>query len=71
MIIIGLGSNLPGPGGATPQQNLEAALEKLAARGVYIMARSSWYETEPVPPSDQPNFANGVVQVRTTCRPRT
>ena len=70
MIIIGLGSNLPGSDGASPRQNLEAALEKLAAGGVEIMVRSSWHDTEPVPPSDQPNFANGVAEVRTNLSPQ-
>lgn len=70
MIIIGLGSNLPGPGGASPRQNLEAALERLAARGVDIIVRSSWYQTAPVPPSDQPDFTNGVALVRTGLSPQ-
>ncbi len=34
------------------------------------MARSSWYETEPVPPSDQPNFVNGVVAVECLLSPQ-
>lgn len=70
MIIIGLGSNLPGPDGETPVQILEGALEKLAAEGVKITARSTWYETEPVPPSDQPNFINGVVAVECLLSPQ-
>jgi 2-amino-4-hydroxy-6-hydroxymethyldihydropteridine diphosphokinase len=69
LIIIGLGSNLPGPGGGTPRQNLEAALEQLVLRGVDIIVRSSWHETEPVPPSDQPYFTNGVVLVGTELPP--
>jgi 2-amino-4-hydroxy-6-hydroxymethyldihydropteridine diphosphokinase len=28
-----------------------------------VVARSSWYRSTPVPPSDQPLFVNGVVQV--------
>ena len=70
MIIIGLGSNLPGTGGESPSQTLDAALEKLADRGVEIVERSSWHETEPVPPSDQPNFSNGVALVRTDLSPK-
>lgn len=69
MIIIGLGSNLPGPGGEAPQQNLEAALEQLAARGVDIIVCSSWIETEPVPPSDQPYFTNGVALIDSDLSP--
>lgn len=68
MILIALGANLPSPAGG-PQQTLEAALKRLEASGVRIIARSSWYRTAPVPASDQPWFVNGVAQVETTLAP--
>jgi 2-amino-4-hydroxy-6-hydroxymethyldihydropteridine diphosphokinase len=64
MILIGLGGNLPSLAGA-PLATLEAALERLVGGGVNVVARSPWYETAPVPISDQPWFINGVVQVKT------
>ncbi|MFZ5790480.1 MAG: 2-amino-4-hydroxy-6-hydroxymethyldihydropteridine diphosphokinase [Pseudomonadota bacterium] len=68
-ILVALGANLPSPRFGSPQATLEAALAALAARGVEILARSSWWESEPVPPSDQPWYVNGVVRVRTALEP--
>lgn len=41
----------------------------LVARGVGIRARSGWYESAPVPASDQPWFVNAVVSIRTELAP--
>ena len=69
MILIGLGANLPSAVGG-PQQTLEAALERLEAAGVHIVAQSRWYRTAPVPVSDQPWFVNGIARVETLLAPR-
>lgn len=68
MILIALGSNLHGASGG-PRATCEAALERLRALGIEIVAVSPWYETAPIPASDQPWFVNGVVQVRTALAP--
>jgi 2-amino-4-hydroxy-6-hydroxymethyldihydropteridine diphosphokinase len=68
MILIGLGANLPSEQGG-PQATLEAALEALEAEGVRVLARSRWYRSAPVPPSDQPWYVNAVVSVATTFGP--
>jgi 2-amino-4-hydroxy-6-hydroxymethyldihydropteridine diphosphokinase len=68
MILIALGANLPSAAGR-PQQTLEAALKRLDASGVRVVARSRWYRTAPVPVSDQPWFVNGVARVETTLEP--
>ena len=68
MILIGLGANLPSAAGA-PKRTLEAALARLEASGVRIVARSRWYRTAPVPVSDQPWFVNGIVRVETALEP--
>lgn len=62
MILIALGANLPGRFGS-PQAMLEAALQRLPGLGVFPLACSRWYETAPVPISDQPNYVNGVALV--------
>ncbi|MEX2201355.1 MAG: 2-amino-4-hydroxy-6-hydroxymethyldihydropteridine diphosphokinase [Dongiaceae bacterium] len=67
-IFIGLGSNLPGLHG-DPRAQLEAALQELAAEGIRVVRRSRWYESEPVPVSEQPWFVNGVVEVETGLEP--
>lgn len=69
MILIGLGANLASPEFGAPPRSLEAALALMAERGLRIRARSGWYRSAPVPPSDQPWFVNGVVAVETALEP--
>lgn len=64
MILLGLGANLPSAIGP-PVATLDAALDALAAAGVIIRRRSSWYRSAPVPAGDQPWYVNGVVAVET------
>lgn len=68
MILIGVGANLPSAAGS-PRQTCEAALVHLGRLGLVIAARSPWYETAPIPASDQPWFVNGVVRAETTLSP--
>ncbi|WP_413203500.1 2-amino-4-hydroxy-6-hydroxymethyldihydropteridine diphosphokinase [Rhodospirillum sp. A1_3_36] len=68
MIFIALGANLPGPAG-TPQETLSLALSELDREGVSILSLSRWYRSTPVPKSDQPDFINGVAQVKTELAP--
>jgi len=68
-ILIGLGANLPSPEFGPPVATLEAAIAALASRGLRIRARSRWWESAPVPPSDQPWYVNGVIEVETGLRP--
>jgi 2-amino-4-hydroxy-6-hydroxymethyldihydropteridine diphosphokinase len=68
VILIALGANLPGPAG-TPRETLDAAIRALEAVGVEVVARSRWYRSTPVPKSDQPDFINGVIQVKTDRSP--
>jgi 2-amino-4-hydroxy-6-hydroxymethyldihydropteridine diphosphokinase len=69
VIIVGIGSNLAAPGYATPLETGLAALDALAAPHLYPVAASPWYESAPVPASDQPWFANAVVLVETEREP--
>jgi len=61
-VYVGLGGNLPSRFGE-PIQTCEAALTAMQARGLAIVRRSRWYKSAPVPPSDQPWFINGAVEV--------
>jgi 2-amino-4-hydroxy-6-hydroxymethyldihydropteridine diphosphokinase len=69
MIFIALGANLPSARFGEPRATLRAALEMLAARGIAVRRRSSWYETAPVPPSGQPWFVNAVAEIATARAP--
>jgi 2-amino-4-hydroxy-6-hydroxymethyldihydropteridine diphosphokinase len=68
-VFVALGANLPSPLYGGPRATLEAAIDRLAALGVVVEARSRWYEAAPVPPSDQPWFVNGVAEVHTGLDP--
>jgi 2-amino-4-hydroxy-6-hydroxymethyldihydropteridine diphosphokinase len=65
LILIGIGGNLDSPRWGPPRETLSAALAALEGEGVTIAARSAWYRSEPVPPSDQPSFVNAVAAVET------
>jgi 2-amino-4-hydroxy-6-hydroxymethyldihydropteridine diphosphokinase len=69
MILVALGANLPSPEHGSPRQTLSAALDALAAKGVMVVQRSRWYETAPVPVSDQPWYVNAVAAVETGIGP--
>ena len=64
MILIGVGSNLTSTAGG-PLATCKAALARLEAAGLMILGCSPWYETAPVPVSDQPWFVNAVAEVAT------
>lgn len=63
MIYLAIGSNLPSAAYGEPQANCEAAISLLEASGITIQACSPWYESQPIPASEQPNFVNGVAAV--------
>jgi 2-amino-4-hydroxy-6-hydroxymethyldihydropteridine diphosphokinase len=69
VILIGVGSNLAYQPAATPCETADAAIAALPEIGVQLIARSSWYASEPVPVSDQPWFVNAVAIVATRFAP--
>ena len=64
-ILIGIGANLAPDGYTTPRQGCEAAIACLPGRDIAVTAISTWYETAPVPVSDQPWFNNAVIAAET------
>ena len=58
MYLVALGANQPSPAGP-PRATLEAALSRLAARGLDTVARSRWYRTDAHPAGSGPDFVNG------------
>lgn len=57
--IIGIGSNI------NPENNIQASL-MLLAREVEVKGTSSWAKTTPIGITDQDDFVNGAVKIRTT-----
>jgi len=64
MILIAIGANLPGPDGAPPIVTCRLAAQSLAELpGLRLTALSSWYASAPDPPSDQPDYVNGMARL--------
>lgn len=68
MIYLGIGSNLPSEAFGVPISNCRAAIEGLTRVGLVPAVISPFYETAPVPASDQPWYVNCVVGVAETAR---
>ncbi len=62
LYFVGLGANLPSRAG-NPLETLVAALAAMEVRNINIVARSPWFESEPVPKSEQDWFINAVILV--------
>jgi len=65
-ILIGIGANLVPDGFETPRGGCEAAIARFPAIGIEIVHVSAWFETAPVPLTDQPWFVNAVIAARTS-----
>ncbi|MCM8790513.1 MAG: 2-amino-4-hydroxy-6-hydroxymethyldihydropteridine diphosphokinase [Candidatus Omnitrophica bacterium] len=64
---IGIGSNL-----GDRRSHIERAIEALRnTPGVIVTRLSSIYETEPVSNTPQGKFLNGVIEIKTSLRPKT
>ena len=64
MILVGIGANLVASGYDSVIDSCEAAIGTLEAVGLPVAKRSRWYRSAPVPPSAQPWFVNGVIEIR-------
>lgn len=70
MIIVALGANLPATGFDSPRATCEAAIARLSEEpGLRVTGCARWYESEPVPVSDQPWYVNGAIAVATDLGP--
>ena len=68
MILIAVGSNLRSEVFGSPLNNCRKAVE-LLKKEFQLHGVSNFYETEPIPKSDQPMYVNGVVSLRTKYLP--
>ena len=69
MILIALGSNLKSETYGDPIKNCHKAMEFLKKR-FELEKVSNFYETEPIPKSNQAMYVNGVVSVKTNLLPK-
>lgn len=70
LYFIGLGSNLDISGVGSSKSVLEAAVRQFCGEIGTVVKKSQWYESEPIPVSDQPWFVNGVVAVESQLEPK-
>jgi 2-amino-4-hydroxy-6-hydroxymethyldihydropteridine diphosphokinase len=70
VILVAIGSNLPAPDGTGSLALCRLAADALdGSCGLRLAARSNWYRTRPVPPSDQPWYINGIVRLEGEAEP--
>ena len=65
-IIIGIGGNIRSYDGLHPIEVGIKAIEWLNVFDMEVIKESSWYETKPIPQSDQPNYFNCIIFANTT-----
>ena len=66
---ISLGSNLKRDNKLSLKENLETILMTFPENNIFVKKISNWYESEPIPLSNQPWFINAVVKVSTNTSP--
>ena len=64
-IIIGIGGNIKSDDGSHPIHIAMKAINSLENYSIQVIEQSSWYESEPIPKSNQPNFFNCIVFANT------
>jgi len=62
---VAIGGNLIPEGFKTLEEVMSEAMKALSEQGLTIAKCSQWYETAPVPVSDQPWFLNAVMAIET------
>jgi 2-amino-4-hydroxy-6-hydroxymethyldihydropteridine diphosphokinase len=64
MILIGIGANLPSSYGESPLDTVRwASIQLNRLFSLNLRGLSRWYRTEPLPPSEQPFYINGVAHL--------
>jgi len=68
MILIAIGSNVPGPWGS-PEETVRQAIARLGEAPLELVVASTPVRTSPFGVTDQPDFVNAVVAVETALAP--
>jgi 2-amino-4-hydroxy-6-hydroxymethyldihydropteridine diphosphokinase len=67
--LIGVGANLPGPDGRSALATCRQAVAMLdLLPGMRLVGLSRWFQSAPVPPSDQPFYVNAIASCRVDSR---
>ncbi len=65
-IIIGVGGNINSDDGSHPTDVANKAISCLKNYSIKVIKQSSWYESEAIPKSSQPNYFNSIIFANTT-----
>ena len=68
MILVGIGSNLCSKKYGKPVDNCYEAI-KVIKKKMIVESLSPWFQSEPLPASNQPWYINGVLKVKTSLKP--
>ncbi len=60
-VIISVGGNINSEDGSHPVETCNKAIRSFQNYSIKVKKQSKWYNSEPIPKSDQPNFFNCVV----------
>lgn len=64
VILVAIGANLPGADGRPPLATCRAAAASLdVLPGLRLVALSRWWTSAAIPPSEQPDYINGVARL--------
>ena len=69
MICIGIGSNQYSADKKSPKANCQEALRRLNKHQIFVDRTSSFFESSPVPDTQQPWYVNAVASVKTKYKP--
>ena len=69
MILVGFGSNLHSNDGRSPQENCLEAIYRLSRHQIVVTQTSSFFESAPIPDSEQPWYVNSVALINTELTP--
>ena len=64
-VIISIGGNIKSKDGSHPIQVAEKAINCFKDYSITVIKRSKWYESDPIPKSDQPKFFNCIIFANT------
>ena len=60
-VIISVGGNINSEDGSHPVETCNKAIRSFQNYSIKVKKQSKWYNSEPIPKSDQPNFFNCVI----------
>lgn len=68
--LLSVGANLAQDNGKLPIDSCRDAVHAVSGiNGIRLIAVSAWYRSQPVPPSAQPDYVNGVISIDCTLSP--